>query len=186
MMRTDILFSSPHLRFSRAQQEAILAWGKAMGGRDIPSLYKLDKFQREALDAVGNPTVKIRTASGNVFYMNTIRETLMKHYAHPPTRRKIHKYPEFTGDRVSEVWQAGKWLVDAPDEVLTPMVRQNGEDFYVNELTRCAAGKWFIPKRFFELGGKMWAKGHEVIETSVSHNSGCVATVRLTFIFRAA
>ncbi len=49
-----------------------------MGGRNVPSLYGLEKFQREALDAVGNPTVKIRTASGNVFYMNTIRETLMK------------------------------------------------------------------------------------------------------------
>ncbi|KAI0689246.1 hypothetical protein C8T65DRAFT_731047 [Cerioporus squamosus] len=165
MMRTDILFSSPHLKFSRAQQEAILAWGKAMGGRDIPSLYRLDKFQREALEAVGNPTVKVGTASGNVFYMNSIREILRKHYAHPETRRKIRKYPEFTGARVSEVWHSEKWLVDAPDAILTPMIRHQGQDYYVNELAACAGGRWFIPTRFFEMNGEMWAKGHAASST---------------------
>ncbi|OBZ73364.1 hypothetical protein A0H81_07153 [Grifola frondosa] len=36
MMKTDILFSSPRLRFSRAQQEAILAWGKDLGAKRYP------------------------------------------------------------------------------------------------------------------------------------------------------
>ena len=70
MMKTDILFSSPRLRFSRAQREAVLAWGKELGAREVPSLYSLEKFQREALDAMGNPTKKVETASGNILYMN--------------------------------------------------------------------------------------------------------------------
>ncbi len=70
MMKTDILFSSPRLRFSRAQQEAVLDWGKALGARDVPSLYALGKFQEESKKALGDPTTKVTTASGNVLYMN--------------------------------------------------------------------------------------------------------------------
>ncbi|KII92048.1 hypothetical protein PLICRDRAFT_458960 [Plicaturopsis crispa FD-325 SS-3] len=67
MMKTDILFSSPRLRFSRAQQEAVLSWAKELGA-DVPSLYALERFQKEALKAVGDPTEKVTTASGNVLY----------------------------------------------------------------------------------------------------------------------
>ncbi|TBU36023.1 hypothetical protein BD309DRAFT_85074, partial [Dichomitus squalens] len=56
MMKTDILFSSPDLRVSRSQKEAILGWGRALGAQDVPSLYKVEKFQAEALEAYGNPT----------------------------------------------------------------------------------------------------------------------------------
>ncbi|KZT66851.1 hypothetical protein DAEQUDRAFT_674262 [Daedalea quercina L-15889] len=76
MMKTDILFSSPRIRFSRSQQEAILAWGKELGAKDVPSLYALDKFQKEALDTLGNPTVKMTSASGNVWYQNSIGDGL--------------------------------------------------------------------------------------------------------------
>ena len=75
-MKTDILFSSPRLRFSRAQQEAVLSWGKDLGASNGPSLYALEMFQSEALEAVGNPTEKISAASGNVWYKNSIRTAL--------------------------------------------------------------------------------------------------------------
>lgn len=75
-MKTDILFSSAQMRFSRSQQEAILAWGRDLGAKDVPSLYGLDKFQNEALEAVGNPTVKVKASSGNVFYQNSILHAL--------------------------------------------------------------------------------------------------------------
>ena len=78
MMKTDILFSSPRIRFSRSQQEAILAWGKALGAHDVPSLYALDKFQKEGLDTLGNPTVKVTSASGNIWYQNSIHESLRR------------------------------------------------------------------------------------------------------------
>ncbi|KAH9946546.1 hypothetical protein B0H21DRAFT_808883 [Amylocystis lapponica] len=162
MMKTDILFSSPRLRFSRAQQEAILAWGKDLGARDVPSHYRIEKFQKEALEAVGNPTVKVTAASGNVFYVNTVTQAMVKDYAHPETRKLIHAYPEFTHNKLSEVWQASKWLVDAPDEVLTPMVRLDGKDYYINELTRCVDDAWFIPLRFFDMDGAKWAVGRKV------------------------
>ncbi|PIL29486.1 hypothetical protein GSI_08428 [Ganoderma sinense ZZ0214-1] len=73
MMKTDILFSSSELRFSRAQKEAILAWGHDLGARDVPSLYKIEKFQKDALDACGNPTRRVQTTSGHVFYQNAVQ-----------------------------------------------------------------------------------------------------------------
>ncbi|KAH9885842.1 hypothetical protein C8Q73DRAFT_659328 [Cubamyces lactineus] len=186
MMRTDILFSSPTIRFSCSQKEAILAWGNNMGARDVPTLYGLDKFQADALECVGDPTEKVRAASGNVFYMNSILEALARDYAHPDTWRKMHLYPEFTGGHVCEVWQASKWLVDASDAVLTPMARINGKDFYVNELAFCSDSSWFIPTRFFEVGGELWVKGHHATDSAVTlpFNSHCRQL--LTFIvFRA-
>lgn len=78
MMKTDILFSSPTIRFSRSQKEAILAWGKEMGARDVPSLYGLDKFQDAALRSIGDPTEKVLASSGNVFYMNSIYQALAR------------------------------------------------------------------------------------------------------------
>lgn len=77
-MKTDILFSSPRLRFSRAQQDAVLSWGKELGAKDVPSLYALRKFQTESLKAVGDPTNKITAPSGNIFYMNDICASIAK------------------------------------------------------------------------------------------------------------
>ncbi|KAI0828596.1 hypothetical protein BC628DRAFT_1428616 [Trametes gibbosa] len=165
MMRTDFLFSSPTIRFSRAQKEAVLAWAKEMGAKEVPSLYGLEKFQADALESIGDPTEKVQASSGNVFYMNSIYEALARDYAHEGKRRQMHLYPEFSGSQVREAWQASKWLVEVLDSVLTPMTRVGGKDFYVNELVYCAHQCWFIPTRFFEFEGALWAKGWDVTES---------------------
>ncbi|KAL1938673.1 hypothetical protein VTO73DRAFT_11488 [Trametes versicolor] len=166
MMKTDILFSSPTIRFSRSQKEAILAWGKQMGATEVvPSLYGLDKFQDDALESVGDPTEKVQAPSGNVFYMNSIPQALARDYAHAGKRRKMHLYPEFSGARVKEAWNGSKWLVDVPDSVLTPMTRVHGKDFFINELAYCTGGRWFIPTRFFEFDGALWAKGRHAADS---------------------
>ncbi|EPQ49890.1 hypothetical protein GLOTRDRAFT_134493 [Gloeophyllum trabeum ATCC 11539] len=170
MLKTDILFSSPRLRFSRSQQQAVLAWGRELGAKNVPTLHALHRFQSEALDAVGNPTVKVTAASGNVFYMNEVTKAIAKDYTHPATRSLIHAYPEYTPNAVSEVWQAEKWLVEAPDHLLTPMIRQDNQDYYTNELAHCSDDSWFIPTRFFEHAGQMMAVGHDAIPSSVRYS----------------
>ena len=77
-MKTDILFSSPRLRFSREQQEAILAWGRNLGAKEVPTLYAVEKFQKTALDMMGNPTERVRAESGNIFYMNSVLHALAR------------------------------------------------------------------------------------------------------------
>ncbi len=83
-------------------------------------------------------------------------------YAHLPTRKLLHSLPELTPNKLKEVWQADKWLFEVSDDVLTPMIRQGDKDFYVNELTYCVDGRWFIPERYFEHEGKTFALGRAV------------------------
>lgn len=74
-MRTHILFNSPRLRFSRAQQEAVLRFASDLGAK-VPSLHALHAFEKKASEAIGNPTVEVKAKSGNVFSMNDVRESL--------------------------------------------------------------------------------------------------------------
>lgn len=69
-MHTDILFNSPRLRFSREQKLAILGWGKALGASNVPSLYAIERFQKQAREALDDPTEKVISAAGHVFYIN--------------------------------------------------------------------------------------------------------------------
>lgn len=80
-------------------------------------------------------------------------------------------YPEFAHGRASEVWHGTKWLLDAPDDILTPTARVNGEIYWVDELSQLSDGGYFIPTRFFIVAPKdgksndpkaLWARGHNV------------------------
>ncbi|EJF61700.1 hypothetical protein DICSQDRAFT_59881 [Dichomitus squalens LYAD-421 SS1] len=168
MMKTDILFSSQELRFSRAQKQAILSWGRDLGAENVPSLYKIEKFQADALEACGNPSKRMQTSTGQVFYQNSMHHHVAQQYAHPNVRGYIKAYPVFAGGCVSETYHSSKWLVDAPGTLLTPMVRIDDRDFYVDELTYCNDEEWCIPVRFFEFEGQgMWAVCQKVEMTEV-------------------
>ncbi|KAG8958843.1 hypothetical protein FRC00_002248 [Tulasnella sp. 408] len=101
---THLLFSSPRLRFSDAQKEAILSWGREMGAKNVPS---------------------ISAYEGRVFYMNDIGAAISRDLSNPYIRQAMQFYPEFAHGRASEVWHGTKWLLDAPDDILTPTVRVN-------------------------------------------------------------
>ncbi|KAI0366959.1 hypothetical protein BV20DRAFT_1055283 [Pilatotrama ljubarskyi] len=80
------LFSSSMLRFSEWQKTAILGWAKALQARDVPSLYALNKCHSHIQDLVGDPTRKVVSTSGNVFYLNDVADAIAKEYSNPLTR----------------------------------------------------------------------------------------------------
>lgn len=43
--------------------------------------------------------------------------------ANPLIRPHIRFYPEDAGSRLTETWQASRWLHELPSDILTPMVR---------------------------------------------------------------
>lgn len=75
---THLLFGSATLQFSEAQKRAILSWGKAMHAQDVPSMYSTKKVEDSILKLVGNPTEKVVSASGNVFYANQVHSAIAK------------------------------------------------------------------------------------------------------------
>lgn len=96
--------------------------------------------------------------------------------ANPELRPYMQFYPEQSDKGTSQLWHGRKWLLDAPDDSLTPMVSvgKKGEEkhFYVNELLQLQDGKLFVPTRFFydESGGckTLRAMGHDAVMTPVS------------------
>ncbi|KAF8062389.1 hypothetical protein FPV67DRAFT_1422187 [Lyophyllum atratum] len=166
MFLTDVLFSSPRLRFSRAQQKAVLSWARELGGT-VPSYDKFRKTQATLLKEVGDPTARQESGRGNVWYLNDIGDAVKKDMANPHTRAGMFLYPEDAGNRLSEVWHGDKLLRDIPDEVLSPTIRHCGVIYYVNELVKRSNDRWFLPKRWITRnnGKEMMARGFHVIDT---------------------
>ncbi|KAJ6632420.1 hypothetical protein B0H10DRAFT_1771125 [Mycena sp. CBHHK59/15] len=85
MFLTDVLFSSPRLRFSRAQQQAVLSWAKDLGA-NVPAYSTFRKTQAALQAEVGDPTVRQESGRGTVWYMNEIGDSIKKVYV---TERRL-------------------------------------------------------------------------------------------------
>ncbi|KAJ7810458.1 hypothetical protein B0H14DRAFT_2157139, partial [Mycena olivaceomarginata] len=130
---TDVLFSSPRLRFSRAQQKSVLSWAKELGAQ-VPSYNGVRQTQDALLTEVGNPTKRQQSGRGNVWYLNEIGDSIKKDMSDPFTRSGMALYPDDTGNKLEEVWNGDKMLRDVPDHLLSPTIRHNSVIYYVNEL----------------------------------------------------
>lgn len=78
MFLTDVLFSSPRLRFSDAQKSAVLDWATKLGATNVPSLYAIKKCQSEIIKLVGDPTERVVSKSGTIFYQNDIAQAIAR------------------------------------------------------------------------------------------------------------
>ncbi|KAH9958912.1 hypothetical protein BJV74DRAFT_799986 [Russula compacta] len=74
---TDLLFSSPRLKFSRAQQKAILSWANELGAT-VPSYKKFRTTQTGLPNELGNPMSHVESGWGNVYYLNEIGDSIAK------------------------------------------------------------------------------------------------------------
>lgn len=88
--------------------------------------------------------------------------------ANPKSRAAMTFYPQNLEGKMTETWHADKWVMDADDSVLTPMIRQRGVSFYVDKLAACADGSFFIPKQWVWNNEKMQAIGYRVSWGEVS------------------
>ncbi|KAF8417184.1 hypothetical protein L210DRAFT_3616068 [Boletus edulis BED1] len=143
---TTLLFSSPRLPFSEPQMKAVLDWAKVLGARDVPSLYALKQHHKYLQDVVGDPTRKVVSPYGNIFYVNDIANAIAKDYANPLTRFAMQDFPEDGGDGMSQVFHGEKLLRELPSP---PAARVDGTIYFVDELLQDSSGGYFVPERFF-------------------------------------
>lgn len=66
------------MKFSQAQQKAVLAWGKELHADDIPSHKKFVAAQKDLLARLGDPTERQESSRGNVYYLNDIGASIAK------------------------------------------------------------------------------------------------------------
>jgi hypothetical protein len=168
MYITDLLFSSPRLRFSDAQKRAVITWAKALGAPNVPTLYGLKKCHKRICDQVGNPTEKVKANSGNIFYLNSIAKAIAKvrlstltstltasskilgqDYANPLTRMCMQDYPEDGQGSMSQAHH-GKKMLDLPEGLAVPSVRVNKKIYFTGELLQQSSRSYFIPQQFFQ------------------------------------
>ncbi|KAI0694535.1 hypothetical protein BC835DRAFT_1274457 [Cytidiella melzeri] len=180
MFLTDVLFSSPRLRFSEAQKLAILNWGVSLNAQSVPTMYGLKKTQEQVRRLVGNPTHKITSVNGNIFYMNDIAHAIAKDYANPLTRYAMQDYPQNGEGRMSQMWHGEKMVLEAPP---APAARVRNRIYFVDELVYCTDNSYFIPERFVleasqqgdsdvqnsSIEEKLVAIGRKVRKTEVKH-----------------
>ncbi|KAI9463504.1 hypothetical protein HD554DRAFT_2124595 [Boletus coccyginus] len=145
----SLLFSSPRLPFSRLQKRAVLDWARELGARNVPSLYSLQRCDEEVRKMVGDPTDKVISPLGNIFYINDIAKAIAKDYASPLTRLAMQDFPEDGGKGMSQVFNGEKMLLEAPSP---PAARVDGNIYFIGELLQESSGRFFIPERFFLSG----------------------------------
>ncbi|EGO01205.1 hypothetical protein SERLA73DRAFT_179315 [Serpula lacrymans var. lacrymans S7.3] len=150
MFAADLLFSSPRLRFSQAQQKAILSWANELSAKYVPTLHALKKCQETIRHLVGNPTEKVATNSRNIFYQNSIGKAIAKDYSNPITWFSMQDYPKDGEGSMSQAHHGSKMLLDPHPSLAVPSVSANSKIFFVDELLQQSSGAYFIPKQFFQ------------------------------------
>lgn len=105
-------------------------------------------------------------------------------FSNPVTRLAMHDYPVDGGKVITQVFNGGKLLLEAPVEIRTPAARVQGKIYFINEVLQLSNGRYFIPERFFreesnEVGAnkersdseqKMFALGNMVDLTAVLYS----------------
>ncbi|GJJ13679.1 hypothetical protein Clacol_007935 [Clathrus columnatus] len=122
MFLADLLFNSRELWFSQIQKSALLKYAHDVGGKDVPSLSTLEKLQEKLSKSFGKPTLEKKTRNHSIYYINDIGMILAKKDMANPL---VHPYMQFYPEEhkiYSQAWHGNKWLVDLPDDLLTPMV----------------------------------------------------------------
>ncbi len=143
-----------------------------MNARNVSSKYALGKMVEQIRELVGDPTGKVVSLSGNVFYINDVAHAISKvqvvsillfnpwlfdsdwtneqDYANPITHAAMMDYPRLkSGGQMEQVQNASKMLDNLPGEIVSPAVKVNSQVYCVNELLKRKDGGYFIPQCFF-------------------------------------
>ncbi|KAI9572722.1 hypothetical protein HD554DRAFT_2035807 [Boletus coccyginus] len=143
---TALLFSSTRLPFSLVQKKVILSWAKELGVLDVPTIHSVQKIMKRICDAVRNPSEKVTSTVGSVFYINDVGRAIAKDYANPLTCFAMQDYSEDACSGMSEVFHGRKMLLEAPSP---PTARVRGKIYFMNKILWDESGEYFFPECFF-------------------------------------
>lgn len=89
--------------------------------------------------------------------------------SNPRVRPHLQFLPEDAGARLSEAWQAERWLKELDPDLATPMVRMHGQDFFVHEPASLRDGRVCMPTRWFRRDGRVVASAWLMVPTPNDH-----------------
>ncbi|THU90801.1 hypothetical protein K435DRAFT_830076 [Dendrothele bispora CBS 962.96] len=125
----------------------------ALGVSNLPTERQMDIVDRALQNACGIKSFRYLGRQGHVYYVNDLAGIIAQEMSNPSVRKHLHFYPEDGGPRLSETWQAEKWLRETDSSLLTPAVRKDSEEFYVLEPALLQDGTVCMPFRWFKRNG---------------------------------
>ncbi|KAJ6508136.1 hypothetical protein C8R45DRAFT_1167703 [Mycena sanguinolenta] len=155
----------PRSVFSESELDATRWFASKCGVQDLPPIRQVKRHRSKILDLCGANLKSVNGRLGNTFAILDWGKILADEFANPLVRPFIRTLSEDSGELLREACQAGKWRTDVSPNLSGPMVRHDGQDFYVNEPALayigpeggadCAAA---LPSRWFTRDGVIWAK----------------------------
>jgi hypothetical protein len=83
---------------------------------------------------------------------------MIQEMCNPLIRQHLQFLPEDSCGRISEAWQADRWLKEIDPNHASPMVRIKNQDYYVYEPSLLADGRACMPIRWFRRGNRTLAR----------------------------
>ncbi|ETW83356.1 hypothetical protein HETIRDRAFT_119480 [Heterobasidion irregulare TC 32-1] len=116
----------------------------------------------------GIQSLRYQGALGNLFYVNDFAAIVAQEMANPCVRLHLHFLPEDAGSRLAEAWQGHQWLHELDSELTTPMVRLEGQDYYIFEPALLRDSQACVPYRWFIHEDHIWARTWTMTTTGTS------------------
>lgn len=123
------------------------------GVKQVPSVGQVKTSRKKLEELYGIGQRKYIGTLGHTYYVNNFAKILAQEMANPQVRPYLHFFPEDGGDFMSEARHGRKWLRDVDPDLLTPMVRVDGVDYYVFEPALLKNHHAFMPERIITKRG---------------------------------
>ena len=97
--------------------------------------------------------------------------------ANPRVRPFWVFFPEDVGTGVlSDAWQARRWLHEMDPELLTPVIKQDNQDYYIFEPAVLVDQSVCMPERWFVRSGKMFVRAWRMLPATRDDRTGWIVT----------
>ncbi|KZP26247.1 hypothetical protein FIBSPDRAFT_732946, partial [Athelia psychrophila] len=154
----DVMRHLPRASFTQ-RQHRIIHWGMAACGlTKVPSPHVVKNVQDILQSSCGIKTNRYMGAFGHPYYVNDLASIIAQEWANPLVRPHIHTRPEDSGQRLSDAYQANRWLNELDSDLTDQMVRIGDHDFYLFEPALLCTGLYVMPIRWFDRGDELFAQ----------------------------
>ncbi|KAJ6503838.1 hypothetical protein C8R45DRAFT_894926 [Mycena sanguinolenta] len=168
----DILMHLPRSVFSHRQLDLFLWLLKVNGVDDVPSVKSMQTLNAALQKMCGIDTIAYDGALGHKYFVNSLPQIIAQEMSNPKVRPHLSFYPEDSGPKLSEARQGQRWLKEIPDEQTTPMLRIQGDDYFIHEPAMLCNGAFCIPTRWFVKAGEYYANCWEISPVTTDKGSG--------------
>ncbi|KAE8229337.1 hypothetical protein CF326_g5694 [Tilletia indica] len=157
---------NPRSPLSVPEIKMMLAFARAVGGKNVPSFDKYTKSLR-GLRSLSSGLEERNGSAGNLFFTTPLRDIISRQFANPEIRNKLHFFARrseiFREFRDGNEWE--RELLQKPQQTIT---LRNGQIAYIGEpIAVVGHDRAILPYLWVEgMGGVMSAVANELIVDS--------------------